>query len=120
MRRFDIGVQAAAVVVMHLHPEGTRAPRHGLTDPAHAQNAQAPPRDAPAHEGGRRPAFPAAFLHHGHAFGQAAQHGQDQRHRHIGGVIGHHAGRVRHQNAALAGRRHIDMIHACAVIRDQL
>jgi hypothetical protein len=55
---------------MHLHPEDLRAPRHRLTDPAHAENAQPLAADAPAHEGRGRPAGPVALLHDGHALGQ--------------------------------------------------
>jgi hypothetical protein len=45
---------------------------------------------------------------------------QHQRHHHVGGVVGHHARRVRHQDAPLPRGRDVDMVHARAVIRDQL
>jgi hypothetical protein len=32
---------------------------------------------------------------------RAARHGEDQRHRHVGGVLGQHARRVGHRDAAL-------------------
>ena len=78
------------------------------------------PAKARAHEGGGRPALPFAGLHHGKAFGDAPGDGHDQRHHHVGGVLGHHAGGVRHQNAALPGGGDVDMVDARAVIGDQL
>ncbi len=77
------------------------------------------PRAAPfnpaTQHGRRRPAAPIARLHDTHPFGHAAGHGQNQRHHHIGGIFGHHTGRVRHMDAPLTGGCHIDMVHTCAV-----
>ena len=53
-------------------------------------------------------------------FGHAAQDAEDQRHDHVGGVVGHHAGRVGHEDPPLPRSGHVDMIHARPVIRDQL
>ena len=105
---------------MHLHAKGPRPARHGLTDPAHAQNAQTAPADPSAHQGRRRPAIPIARLHHRHALGHAAGHGEDQRHGHIGGIVGQHAGGVRHQHATLARGGDINVIDPGPVIGDQL
>ena len=45
---------------------------------------------------------------------QAARHGQDQRHGHICGVIGQHAGRVGDGDAALDRAFNIQIVDACA------
>jgi hypothetical protein len=107
-------------VVMHLHPEDPGAARHCLADAAHAQDAQAPAADPPAQHRGGGPAFPLARLHQRQPLGDAAGDGEHQRDGHVGGVLGHHARRVRHQDAALAGSGHVDMVDARAVIGDQL
>ena len=59
------------------------------------------------------------LLHHDRPLGQAARHREDQRHRHVGGVLGEDARRVRHHDAALERGRHVDMVEARAVVRDQ-
>jgi len=58
-------------------------------------------------------------LHHRQPLGDAAGDSENQRHGHVGGVVGQHAGRVRHQNAALARRGHINVIDPRPVIGDQ-
>ena len=50
---------------------------------------------------GRAPALPLALLHQHPALGQPARHREDQRHRHVGGVLGEHARGVRDHDAAL-------------------
>jgi hypothetical protein len=42
-----------------------------------------------------------------------------QRHHHVGGIFGHDAGRVRHQDAALPGGGHVDMVETRAIVGDQ-
>ena len=104
---------------MDLHAKGARAGRHGLTDAAHAKDAQTAPADPTAQKRGGGPALPLAGLHRGQTFGNAPRHGQNQGHGHIGGVIGDNARRVADQNAALAGGVHVDVIHTRAIVRDQ-
>ncbi|MPL89866.1 hypothetical protein SDC9_35908 [bioreactor metagenome] len=119
-RRLDLGAQPAAVVVVDLHAEGAGALRHGLTDPPHAEDAKPLAPDPAAEEGIRSPALPARGLHRLEALGQAPGDREDQRHHHIGGVLGHHARGVRDEDAALTRRAHVDMIDTGAVIGDQL
>jgi hypothetical protein len=94
--------------------------RHGGADPAHADDAEPPAAHPAADEGHRRPALPAARLHHREPLGDAAGDRKDQRHRHVGGVLGHHARRVRDEDATLAGAGHVDMVHPGAVVGDEL
>ena len=60
------------------------------------------------------------FDEHVGAFDQAARHGEDQRHRDVGGVVGQDARRVGHRDAAGARRFKIDIVDAGAEIGDQL
>ena len=53
------------------------------------------------------------------AFRQAAGHGEDQRHGHVGRILGQHAGCVRYRNAATASTLHIDIVDAGAELRDE-
>ena len=50
---------------------------------------------------------------------QAARHSEDQRHGHIGGVIGEHPRRVGDSDAAFERRVDIDIIRARTELRDQ-
>ena len=115
----DLGAQAAAVVIVDLHAEGPRPPGHGLPDAPHAEDAQTLAADPPPQKRHGRPARPFARLHQRQPFGDAARDAKDQRHGHVGGILGHNAGGVRHKDAALAGGGHVDVIHARAVIGDQ-
>ena len=78
------------------------------------------PPDAAAEHEGRRPAGPFAGARQTLALGQAARHGQDQRHRHVGGVFGQHIGRVGDGDALGARGGQIDMVDAGAEIGEQL
>ena len=44
---------------------------------------------------------------------------KDQRHGHVGGIFGQHAGRVGHGDAALGGGADVDIVDAIAVVGDQ-
>jgi hypothetical protein len=57
---------------------------------------------------------------HGGALGEPPRHGQDQRHRHVGGVFGQHARRVGHGDAALDRGGDVDVVDAVAEVGDQL
>ena len=108
-----------SVVIVHLHAERLGALGHGLTDPAHADDAQPlAAQPAPHHPGGR-PAGETARLHHVGAFHDPARGGKDQRHGHVGGVFGEHARGVGDNDALGVGGGHIDVIHPCAEIGDQ-
>ena len=112
---------AAAVVIVDFQAERLRAARHRLADAAHADDAEALAPDAMAEHPGRAPAGP--FLvagEHLRALGQAPRHGEDQRHGHVGGVFGEHAGRVGDGDAALHGGGDVDIVDAVAEIGDQL
>ena len=54
------------------------------------------------------------------ALGQPPRHGEDQRHGHVGGVLGQHAGRVGDDDAAVARRLEVDIVDAGAELSDQL
>ena len=72
------------------------------------------------HPGGR-PAVPAIVgADHLGALDQAARHGQDQRHGHVGGVFGQDARRVGDGDAARHRGLDIDIVDAGAEIGDQL
>jgi len=117
----DLRRHPAAVVVVHLQAEGVRAPRHRLADPSHADNAEALAADAVAEHPGRRPAGP--WLIAGQDVGaldQPPRHRQNQRHRHVGGVLGEHARRIGDGDAALERGRDVDVVDAVAKIGDQL
>ena len=91
-----------------------------LTDPPHADDAEALAPDPVAQHGGRRPSLPVAAAQKPFTLGKPARHREDQRHRHVRCVLGQHARRVGHQDSALSGRREVDVIDARAKARDQL
>ena len=102
-----------------IEPEAARAMRHRLADPAHADNAQLLAADAVAEHARRTPALPLARPHQLLALGEAARHREDERHGHVGGIVGEHAGRVGDDDAARARGFQVDMIHARAEIGEQ-
>jgi hypothetical protein len=105
---------------MDLQAEGAGAARHRLPDAAHADDAEPLAADAMAEHPGRRPAVPGlAFGEHGGALDQPARHREDQRHRHVGGVLGQHFRCVGDGDAAGMRRRHVDIVDAVAEIGDQ-
>ncbi len=100
-----------AVEEQHLHPEAEMtAPRDGLTDPAHADDAHGLARHMQAQHLGRVPALPRARAHQPFAFAGAARAHQDQGHRDIGGGIGHGTGRVGDLDAMGARGLDVDMV----------
>ena len=105
---------------MDRQAEGAGAPGERLADPPHAEDAQALAGDPPPEHPGRRPAAPAAVRNDPRAFHQAPRDGQDQRHGHVGGVLGQHAGRVGDGDAAPQRRGDVDVVDAIAEIGDQL
>ena len=117
---FDAWADGFAVVIMDLQTKGLGALGHGLTDPAHTDNAQALAIDPATHHPGRRPALKAAALNHLSALNDAAGGGQNKGHGHIGGVFGQNAGRIGHGNAARIGGGDIDIIDPGPEIGDQL
>ena len=117
----DLGRHTAAVVIMDLQAEGARSPRDRLADAPHADDAEPLAPDAVAEHPGRRPAGPVLVGgQHGGALHQPPRHRQHQRHGHVGGVFGEHAGRVGDGDAALHGGRDVDIVDAVAEIGDQL
>ena len=70
----------------------------------------------------RRPAGPVVvvLLQVRRPLHQSARNGEDQRHRHVGGVLGQHAGGVRDDDATVAGGLVIDVVDPGAEVRDQL
>ena len=108
-------------MIVNFETEGLRAARHRLADAAHADDADAFAREAAAEHPCGRPARPLAFVlaEIARAFRQAARHGEDEAHGHVGGIFGQHAGRVRYRNAAAAGRLDVDIVDAGAELRDE-
>ena len=112
-------VEAPTVVVVHRQAEAPGAARQRPADPAHAQDAEALAPDPVAEHGRRAPALPFARAHQPLALGDPARYGEDQRHRHVRRVLGQHAGRVGHRDAAFARRGEVDMVDAGAEGGDQ-
>ena len=111
---------AAAVVIVDRQPERLGAAGHRLPDAAHADDAEPLAGDAAPEHPGRRPALPAPVRRALRALDQPARHGDDQRHGHVGGVLGEHARRVGDGDAATKRRGDVDIVDAIAEIGDQL
>ncbi len=128
VERFPIGrlklvldgrVNPAAVVIVNGQSERLGAARDRLTDAPHADNAEALAGDAAAQHPGWRPAGPIVGGDRVGALDDAPRDGKDQRHRHVGCIIGQHAGRVGDGESALQGRRNVNIVNAVAEIGDQ-
>ncbi len=117
---FQLGAQAAAIVIMHGHAEALGAARDRRADAAHADDAKALAENPVTQHVGRTPSLEGAGLNHLRAFHDPPGHRHDQRHGHVGGVLCQHAWRVRHKDALRAGTRHVDMVYPVAEIGDQL
>ncbi len=104
---------------MDLQAERLGPARDRLADAAHADDAEALAGEAAAHHPGRRPAIELAAFHDLHALVQAARHGEDQRHGDIGSIVGQHARRVGHGDAALHGAGDINVVHPGPELGDQ-
>ncbi len=59
------------------------------------------------------------FLEVGGALDQPARDGEDERHGHVGGVLGEDARRVGDSDAAVAGRVEVDVVDAGAEVGDE-
>ena len=117
---FDARRDAAAIVVVDLQPEGLGAAGDGLADAAHADDAEPFAPDAMAEHPGRGPAGPILVAEeHLGAFGQPPRHGENERHGHVGGVLGEDARRIGHGDAALQRGGDVDVVDAVAEIGDQ-
>jgi hypothetical protein len=106
---------------VNLQAEGMRPACHGLADAAHADDAEPLSPDAMAEHPGRRPARPVLTLGEDRgAFDQPPRHRENQRHGHVGGVLGQNFRRVGHGDAARMGGNDVDIVDAVAEIGDQL
>ena len=112
--QFQIGGQARAVAVMHLHVEAARHPRQRLTNAAHAENAQPLARHLTAHQLRRCPAGPGIRPHHPFALTGPAGGFEDKQHRQFSGGFRQHVRCVAHRNAASGGGGQIDVVGADA------
>ena len=74
----------------------------------------------PSIQVGDQPAHSLSPVSTAGAFREPARHREDQRHGHVGGVLGQHARRVGHRDAALQRARDVDIVDAVAEIGDQL
>jgi len=77
----DLGAQALAVVIVDLKPEGPRTTGNRLTDPTHAEDAKPAAAQPAAKVRHRRPAGPAAGLHHLQTLRNAPRHRSPTAHR---------------------------------------
>ena len=120
IKRFlDLGAQTQAIMIMNLHSEYACACSDGLSNPAHANDAQSPARDAPSQQIGGRPTLPVSRLHCCQTIRHTARHSKNESHCHIGCIIGQHTGCVGNKNTILAGRVDINMIDTGTIICDQ-
>ncbi len=118
--RFGIGVDPPAIVVVDAHVKAAGAPGDGLTDSAHAEDAEALAGDPVAEHPGRRPTGPLAGAQGPLALGQPARHRQDQRHGHVRGILGQNVRRVGDGDAEAVRGPDIDVVDARAVVGDEL
>ena len=124
VRRLDRGLgggrQAVAVVVVDRTAEGAGAAGDRLTDASHADDAQPLAGDAVAEQAGRRPAGPVAGAEQLLALADPPRDAEDQRHDHVGGVVGQHARGVGHDDVPGAGGGQVDVVDAGAEVGEQL
>ena len=108
-------------MVVDLQPEGAGAARHGLPNAPHADDSEALTGDSVPEHPGRRPASPGFFSRHDRGpFGEPARHRENERHGHVGGVLGEDARRIGDGDAALEGGRDVNIVDAVAEIGDEL
>ena len=74
----------------------------------------------PSIQVGDQPPQALSLAQHRSAFGQPARNRKDQRHGHVGGILGEDARRVGHRDAAAHRGGDIDVVDAVAEIGDQL
>ena len=115
----DVLVQAVPVVIVDRQPEPPRPAGDGLADPAHAHDAQPLAPYPVAQHPGRGPVLPVAEPDGALAFRQPPRNREDQRHRHVGGVLGEHPRRVGDRDAAPFRRPQIDVVDAGREAGDQ-
>src|SRR5215471_9114148 len=83
---FDLRYYAAAVMIMNLQAERACPAGDRLSDPSHADDAEALSANAMTEHPCWRPTKPRLFrYHHAGAFRQTARHRKNKRHRHVGG-----------------------------------
>ena len=109
-----------AVVVVDLHAEGAGPAGHRLADPAHADDPKPLSRQSAAHHPCRGPALELARLNRPGAFHDPAGDGHHQGEGQVGGILRQDAGRVGHGDSAGRRRRHVDVVHPCSEVGDQL
>ena len=110
----------AAVVIVDRQAEGLGPAGDRLTDAAHADDAQPLSGDAPPQHPGGGPARPVAAGDHMGSLDHAPRHGENQRHGHVGGILGEDARRIGDGDAPFDGGGHIDIVHPIAEIGDEL
>ncbi len=108
-------------MIVDLQAESLGALRDRLADATHADNAEPLAEDAMPEHPGRRPAGPVVLwiLEIGRALGETARHGEDQRHGHVGRVLGEHARRVGHGDGPVARRIEVDVVDARSEVGDE-
>src|SRR5947209_3986356 len=83
---------------------GAGPARKRLTDPARADDPETLAPDGVADHPGRRPAVPLPVLEHLEALGEPPRYRQDERHGHVGCVLGENARCVGQHDAARVRR----------------
>ena len=109
------GIELAAVVIDHLHAKAMRAPAcDGLTDTAHAQNAQGAAMHVAAQQCVVTPFGPVAVAQPALGLGHAARSGQQQGKAEIGRGFGQHVRCVggQHANCRQCGQIQVVVTHS--------
>src|SRR6188474_2002593 len=118
----DLRRHATAVVIVDLEPEGLGSPSYRLANSSHADDAEPLAKDAMAEHPSRRPAMPfaVASTKDGRALGQAPRYRNDQRHGHVGSVLGQHAWRIGNDDRAVPRSLEVDIVDAGPELSDEL
>src|SRR5262249_35580499 len=107
------------VVVEDVHvPAAAAAPGQGKADAAHADDPEGAAGQVLAEVPQRLPGLPPAGEGIRVPLDDAAGGGDEQAEGHVGGGVGEHAGGVAHGDAALGGRRHVDVVEADGEVAD--
>ena len=101
---------APAIVVGETQSERFGPAHDGVADPAEAENAERPPRQAGAE--GKRPLAPFAGAHEAVGVDDIARGREDQRDRQIGHRVVEHVGGIRDRNAGRPRALEIDAVDA--------
>jgi hypothetical protein len=115
-RRF---IDRAGLVKSDAHVEAVTCPGgHGATDPPHADDAQRRARHPGSQHVGWPPTAPGAGANVALALPDPPHYCEQQRHRQVRGVVGEHAGGVRHDDSVCRRGGEIDVVVSDPEIRN--